>query len=322
VTRLFTEQGKKETQAGNTHLCLLMFALLLTISNPIVASDAIQLKEAQWLSKQSNKALALTRQPTECLNPKAPAIASIGRIAFQSPALLGGQATRMGLSCASCHPSGRSNADFFLNTVSSDPGTADVTHHFFSSKGGNNTLTAVMIPDLANLDQAKIKDRWSTAFQQKLVQLIEVEFDGQTAPPTILNGLQTYLANTDIKFCEQDTIKTIDLLGDWTHLIDTVNALPLYPNSDTNTFLIRAARKQIEQIYLRFKNINSKEIDDALISLSRQLEQASLRVISHQEQIKNLNNWEESAQLTYSLLKHKQSKSTYNPEVIKDLLAR
>jgi len=315
-----TKATTKKTQVFSYHLRVLAFALLIFSNSSIAKSDAIQLKEVQWLSEQSNLVTALTQRPSECINPNAATIATIGRIAFQSSALLGGQAARMGLSCASCHPSGRTNVNFFLNTVSNAPGTADVTHHFFSSNGGNGTLTAVMIPDLANPDQSRIKDRWSKAFRQKLKQLIEIEFDGQPAPPTVLDGLQTYLANMDLKFCNKNTSEPIRLIDDWTDLIDIIDALPLYSDNATNTFLIRASRKQLEQIYWRFKNINNLKLDDALITLSRQLEQTSLESTSHQEQIESLKNWQTLAKETYVFLQEEQKKSSYNPNVIKSLI--
>lgn len=298
---------------------LLLF-MLLVANSVCLAKPGIQLKEAQWLNSDADKAKILTQRPRECLNPQAPELAVIGRIAFASSALLGGQAARMELSCASCHPSGRANAHFFINGVSTTPGTADVTHHFFSSNGGNNILAASIIPDLAKLEQSTIKDRWSDAFRNKIIQLIELEFDGQPAPEKIIDGLQTYLANIDIKYCKKDTPQTIGLVDDWQHLQDIANILADKPEATTNSFLIRAARKQIETVYWRFKNINNREIEDRLIQLSRELTTLNLNNIENIEKIAKIDKWMQSAKRVYSLLKHYQDESTYNEAVITVLI--
>jgi tetratricopeptide (TPR) repeat protein len=61
---------------------------------------------------------ALSAEPAECLVEPAGAEArrsvAIGRIAFRAPLLLGGQAARAGMSCATCHRNGRGNPDFLF----------------------------------------------------------------------------------------------------------------------------------------------------------------------------------------------------------------
>jgi len=102
---------------------------IFSVSSLSAASDAIKLKEIAWLSDNANVIEALSMEPVECLNPQAPAIASIGRIAFQSPTLVGGQAAKMHLSCDACHRSGRGNPDFFIDAISNEPGTAECGEH-------------------------------------------------------------------------------------------------------------------------------------------------------------------------------------------------
>lgn len=295
-----------------------VFALLmLLIAHGVSASDLLALKESVWLSSNitpSDKLFSLTNKPTECLNPDAPAIATLGRLAFESPALLGGQASRISLSCASCHPSGRTNPHFFIKDISSIPGSADITHSFFSSTGGNNTLTAVTIPDLARLDQSKIKNRQSIEFRNKLRQLIEVEFDGQRPPTIIIDALQTYLAHTDTKYCQttQDQSRTINMSDDWLRLLEAVNALAYYTDKDINKLLIRIARKRLENIYLRYNNLSNQSIEQGLIKLSRQLAELSLDSIKHKKQITQLPQWHQNANALFTqLLKHEVA-STYD----------
>lgn len=248
--------------------------------------------------------------------------ASLGTLAFQSPALLGGQAAKMSLSCASCHPSGRANKHFFIDNISDKPGTADITHSFFSTKGGNNTLNPSSIPDLADLEQSTIKNRQSDAFRKKLTQLIEIEFDGHTPPKEVLDGLQAYLLHSNIKYCDSHSPQNISLHNDWQDLLNAVNILAQYPTPSTNTFIIRAARTQIESVYWRFINVENPALHARLIQLSRELEKLSTEHTSQQNQIQQLTQWKSLAAELYRDLESQQHKSTYNPEVVKQLISK
>lgn len=312
----------KLTINRNTWLkCALLF-IAAFICEFSVAQNKLILHEVAWLSPKSNLVDALSKQPAECLNPTAPAIASIGRIAFESPALLGGQAAKMELSCSGCHRAGRGNPDFFITPISTQPGTADITHSFFSSHGGDNKVSAVPIPDLAYQDQVSIKDRQSIEFRDKLSQLIEIEFDGQPAPKIILDGLQVYLANIDIIFCQTESNQTISLDQDWQRLMESVNALTIHTDHATNVFLIRAARKRLERIYLRFKTINNHKTEGQIIKLSRKLERLSLRNIDVKTQQKKLPQWMQTATLLHTKLKNSQDRSLYNIDIIKQNLMK
>ena len=286
------------------------------------AKDSIKLPEVAWLSDKADVVKALSQQPSECLNPDAPQIATIGRIAFESPALLGGQAAKMELSCSSCHLFGRGNPDFFIQAISTKAGTADITHSFFSSKGGDNTVTAVTIPDLADRSQTAIDDRTSNEFRNKLAQLVETEFDGQPASKPVLDGLQAYLANIDLKYCQTDATTTVSLEQDWQRVMEAVDALSNYTDYETNVFLVRAARKRLEKIYLRFRASDDYKAEGQLIKLSRKLERLSLRNIKVEAQAKKVSLWLELAKDLYTRLKASEAKSLYNPEIIKQQLAK
>jgi hypothetical protein len=134
-------------------------------------------------------------QPAECLKlPAGPAAArsvEIGRAAFRTPVLLGGQAARAGLSCESCHRSGRGNPDFQFPGASGEPGTADVTLSLFSSHRGNGVHDPKPIPDLSGpRDKLKVASADLPAFIRGLV--VE-EFDGREPPPAVLAGLADYV---------------------------------------------------------------------------------------------------------------------------------
>ncbi|WP_176593462.1 tetratricopeptide repeat protein [Sphingobium sp. EM0848] len=82
---------------------------------------SLPLRDARWLAP-GVPITALTREPSACLafpaDEKAALSVNIGRAAFRTPALLGGEARRLGLSCSTCHRNGRTNPDFLFPGVS------------------------------------------------------------------------------------------------------------------------------------------------------------------------------------------------------------
>ena len=93
--------------------------------------------------------------PNECLprheTAKQTQKIAVGRLAFRSPYLLGGQAARRGLTCQACHGQGQTNTHFFVTGLSSAPGTADVTSFHFSDELGDEAFNPVPIPSLSCL---------------------------------------------------------------------------------------------------------------------------------------------------------------------------
>lgn len=113
-----------------------------------------------------------------------------GRALFGTPTLLGGQAAKAGLSCASCHINGRDNPHFLLAGVSATPGTADVTNSFFSAARGNARFDPVVIPDLAKPGKVS---RNPEALEVFIRNLIVEEFGGQEPTPAVLDALAAYV---------------------------------------------------------------------------------------------------------------------------------
>jgi hypothetical protein len=140
---------------------------------------------------------ALTSSPAECLTLPTDRTerqnVALGRAAFRSPLLLGGQAARAGLSCASCHKNGRGNPDFHFPGLTGAAGTADVTSSLMSRLRGDGNFNPKPIPDLA-LDVPKVsRDPASPALRAFLRGLIVEEFDGAEPPPRLLDGLTAYV---------------------------------------------------------------------------------------------------------------------------------
>ncbi|MDB5687722.1 MAG: hypothetical protein JWR77_2311 [Rhizorhabdus sp.] len=149
---------------------------------------------------------ALTAQPAECLHlpedPAARAKVEIGRAAFRTPLLLGGQAARLGLSCESCHTNGRSNPAFRFPGLSDAPGTADVTASLMSTHRDNGIFDPRPIPDLAM--PGKVSRAMDRADLRNFIEgLIVGEFDGHAPPPAVLEGLTFYVRSIDMVHCPE-----------------------------------------------------------------------------------------------------------------------
>ena len=195
--------------------------------------------------------------PTECLRtPADPARAlsvEIGRAAFRTPLLLGGQAARAGLSCESCHRQGRGNPDFQFPGASGEPGTADVTLSLFSSHRGNGVHDPKPIPDLSGpRDRLKVASDDLPAF---IHGLIVEEFDGQAPPSAVLTGLADYVRALDPSSCPAGarapiTIET--LLNDARRAVAAADASLVAGDGPTALLMIAAARARLGLIDERY----------------------------------------------------------------------
>lgn len=164
------------------------------LASAAVAQD-VPIKALRWLAPEADRARLLATEPAECLqistDPAQARAVEIGRAAFRSPLLLGGQAARAGLSCESCHRGGRGNPAFQFVGVSGPPGAADVTSSLFSSRRGDGADNPVPIPDLAGpRDRLKVSP---DALPHFIRGLIVEEFDGPEPAPAVLGGIVAYV---------------------------------------------------------------------------------------------------------------------------------
>ena len=178
----------------------------------------LPIKEARWLAPEQLYE-GLTRQPAECFAaPKSAAernSAAIGRAAFRAPLLLGGQAARAGLSCASCHRNGRGNPHFTFPSLSGHPGTADVTSSLMSKMRGDRTFNPKVIPDLAAAPRLlKVsRDSQKQELRSFIRGLIVEEFDGEEPPPAVLDGLTAYVRALSPAACRGPALVAVRLDG-------------------------------------------------------------------------------------------------------------
>lgn len=255
------------------------FAALLSLGLiAATGSDSVPIREARWIAPNARLDQLLTQQPP-CLATTTVDIL-IGRIAFADPLLLGGQAARAGISCASCHRSGRGNPAFVFPSVSGPPGTADVTSSLFSSKRGDGQFNPKPIPDLT-FDPPTILHNRPRALEGFIRGLIVEEFDGAEPPDAIVTGLAAYVRALEPAACDSPGSLTVDAdLREYGLALKAAETVLRQPDSDAHLAIamIRAARSRLGMMAERYAGealgkarVPLIEADLALTRLQQQL---------------------------------------------------
>jgi hypothetical protein len=223
----------------------------------MAADPGTPLRAMRWMSPEANLRNALSETPTECLRPpqtpRAAQAVKIGRAAFRTPLLLGGQAARAGVTCESCHRAGRGNPDFQFPGASGPPGTADVTLSLFSSHRGNGVHDPRPIPDLSGPRSAlKVAPEDLPGFIRGLV--VE-EFDGPEPPAAVLEGLVAYISALDPAACPHHPSTPVTLaatMADARLAVAAAGAALAEGDRATANLMIAAARTQLGLIDERY----------------------------------------------------------------------
>ena len=295
-------------------LILLSLALL-----PGAAFDAstLPIREARWVAPNAVYR-NLTREPAECFAPPAdPAgwrSAAIGRIAFRTPMLLGGQAARAGLSCASCHRNGRGNPDFLFPGLSGEPGTADVTHSLVSRSRGDGQFNPRPIPDLGGPRAAlKIDQRRETRALETFIRgLVAEEFDGRDPPSEVLEGLATYVRSLRPQACGRSDERVT--LASRLSLVEQAVELAADARGETRRLLLAAARSELGAIDERFSSEGLGAARKVLSEAGREL--GSLREGG------DLSRWRERWGGRRQILLRFERRSLFNPARLRRAMAR
>ena len=225
-----------------------------------------------WIAP-GHEAAALTRQPATCLGEAQadPAVVA-GRALFNAPQLLGGQAARAGVSCASCHSNGRGNPHFQLAGISAAPGTADVSASFFSVARGNGRFDPKPIPDLAQPGRIS-HDVDSRALEDFLRVLVVEEFSGAPPGDGALGDLAAYVRA--VKPCPGRGDEPVQLASRITLFRDSVrSAARAAAGGDHSTaaVLVGAARWQLGLIDERLAVGGHRRTRQELLEVSRRLQ--------------------------------------------------
>lgn len=227
-------------------------------------------EQLRWTAPGAEYAL-LSEQPSACLVSEGPRVGS-GRALFATPTLLGGQAAKAGLSCASCHVNGRGNPHFLLAGVSAAPGTADVTNSFFSAARGNARFDPVVIPDLAMPGKIS-RDPDARALEPFIRNLIVEEFGGQEPTPAMLEALATYVRVVGPCAPERTTARRLDdQLGALDDGIAGASLMIDRGDRQGAALSIAAMRHQLGLIAERYAGRDFARERGALLTASRELQ--------------------------------------------------
>lgn len=239
------------------------------------AADGLEMpvREARWLA--AGKVYeGLSREPSECFarpaDPEERRRSEIGRVAFRTPLLLGGQAARAGLSCASCHRNGRGNPDFLFPGLSGPAGTADVTASLMSSHRGDGRFNPKPIPDLGG-PRAALKvsqDPRSPALEAFIRGLVVEEFDGPEPPARVLDGLAAYVRALRPSACGRERRVSLAFR---LALVEDSAELAAAEAGETKRLLFAAARSQMGAIDERFATPGGEPARAVLREADREL---------------------------------------------------
>lgn len=264
-------------------------ALVIAAATAALAADAPPIRAMLWVSKNADPARSIGTAPTECLQlPADPAQAlrvEIGRAAFRTPVVLGGQAARAGINCESCHRQGRNNPDFQFPGVSGKPGTADVTNSLFSTHRGNGRDDPKPIPDLSGpKTRLKVDQAPATAKLEPFIHgLITEEFDGPEPTPAVLAGLAAYVRALDPAACPADPRQPLSvklLMDDARRALAAAQAAQAQGDRPTAVTLVAGARARLGLIDERFS------ADPRLISDLQALRGADARLAQLQADLR------------------------------------
>lgn len=222
---------------------LLPGALFLLAAAPGAAPTLLAAQA--WTAHGDQLAHDLTTAPRECLNARTPQIEA-GRALFRSPTLIGGPASRLGMSCNSCHVNGRGNARFLLPEMTNRMGAADVTSEWASHVRGDGVMNPVDIPDLADVGaRASYGHAHDPSLEHFAHSVIVEEFQGEEPPAQAFTSLMAYLRALRGDACGGDVAITLADSAD-----DVRRALRASEDADpaTASVLLLSAQEAIGRI--------------------------------------------------------------------------
>ena len=235
--------------------------VFLASALPVFADD-ISIPDLRWAALEEGELGPALYAPAEQANPfelysDAYWDYELGRVAFRSPTLLGGLAAREGMSCNSCHLSGGTNRHFFVDGVSSSPGTFDPTNSLFSTHTEDGIENAVPIPMLYGVAKTAPypSDGRFATLDQMVTHVIEDEFDGLKPPEKVKLALLTYVSTLEAPITAEPVALTPHAdLGDVARMVDLMARATSQRDGQVFLFVANAARRQLGLIHNRFTN--------------------------------------------------------------------
>ena len=311
-------------------LTLAAAAVFLTMG--AAPSEPPPLHAMRWLAPGADTARILTHAPVECLtvphNADQAYAVEIGRAAFRTPLLLGGQAARAGIACATCHRNGRTNPDFDFPGVSGAPGTADVTSSLFSAHRGDDIDDPRPIPDLGG-PKSRLKvsqDPGSMALKTFIRGLVTEEFDGPPPPPAVLDGLAAYVRALSPKACGPTAtipMRASAAAEDVRRSVRAAQAALARGDAATAAVMVESARSQLGDIAERYAGADLTatrgRLGQAGLDLAAALE--SLRGSGPNDGRERLAVWLARSDVWATAIRRDAAQSLYDPGVLAARLA-
>lgn len=236
----------------------------------------------KWAQPGTDWVGLLSTELSECLIPtddkKQKADIALGRMAFRSPFLLGGQAARRGLTCQACHMNGQTSPDFFVVGISDTPGTADVTSFHFSDVLGDEVFNPVPIPNLSDDLRGVDHDPNRDDLEIFVHRLITKEFTGPEPTEDVKSALLTYIRSLDQEQCAENTLSERALMTHHQSIIQESFAA-LGQNGfkpKAQDFLIKSLRIELGRFYARFPY--SQELRESIVAISQQLRSGEVKL--------------------------------------------
>ena len=302
---------------------LAAFVLILLTA---ATGPSVPLVQARWTAAAGQFA-ALTSDPAECLawpqSAQDREAILIGRVAFRTPVLLGGQAARAGLTCNSCHLNGRGNPDFMFPGLSDGAGTADVTSSLMSSKRGDGVLNPKLIPDLAARSPKISRDPANPALPSFIRGLIIDEFDGPEPSAKVLAGLTAYVRALQPSACPTKAREAQSLnrhMGDAKAAAQA--ALMALRDGDpvTARLMLAGARATLGLVHERYTGLPT---DQALIaSTGQELGAVQLGIDRHDPDADaQLTAWLTRHPFALQIIARHEPRSLYNPKYLSKALS-
>ncbi len=298
-------------------------ALALGATAPV----APPLKAMRWLAPGADAARLLTRTRVECLtsatDPDLAYQIELGRAAFRSPLLLGGQGARAGLSCDSCHQNGRANPNFDFPGLSGAPGTADVTSSLMSSHRGDGIQNPRPIPDLAGPRRAMKVSRapGSNDLALFINGLVTEEFDGAAPPPAVLAGLAAYVRALSPQACPAGdgwrALRVDDAIADARRAVRAALAALGRGDPASAAVMVEAARVQLGNIAERYPGAPLETQRQGLTVADLDLASALVAVRDRSaDAVFRLSTWLDRSESWAAPLRRAQGASLYARQVL------
>jgi hypothetical protein len=286
------------------------------------APDLSVIHAARWLAPGADKARALGSIATECLSrpadPESAYWVEVGRAAFKSSLLLGGQAARAGLACDSCHQDGRNNPDFFFPGVSGAPGTA-TRAALLSSHPADGIDRPKPIPNLSGPKSGlKVnQDPKTSALEPFVHGLVTGEFDGAEPPPAVIKGLAAYVRALSPDACPPEAREPLTAAVYIDNSRRAARAsLGALDRGDTETgaFLAETARSPLGLIYERYDQPGADATRAILHAADLELAAAAEAIRDHDAHARDrLIAWLAESQSWARVVEHQEPGSLFNP---------